>query len=46
VTAVQVMPVAQPSEWQKSYAQFNQTQLGLLDAASQPRPQAEVLSAK
>nr|WP_315201784.1 formate dehydrogenase subunit alpha [uncultured Albidiferax sp.] len=34
VTAVQVMPVAQPSEWQKSYATFNQNQLDLLQAAS------------
>ncbi len=36
VTAVQVMPVAQPSEWQKSYSRFNRQQLQLLDAASQP----------
>ncbi|MEO5793676.1 MAG: formate dehydrogenase subunit alpha [Rhodoferax sp.] len=34
VTAVQVMPVVQPSEWQKSYAQFNQNQLDLLQAAT------------
>jgi len=34
VTAVQVMPVAQPSEWQKSYSRFNKQQLELLDAAS------------
>jgi formate dehydrogenase major subunit len=34
VTAVQVMPVAQPSEWQKSYSQFNAQQLQLLQAAS------------
>jgi formate dehydrogenase major subunit len=27
VTAVQVMPVAQPSEWQRSYENFNQEQL-------------------
>jgi formate dehydrogenase major subunit len=33
VTAVQVMPVAQPSEWQRSYSRFNREQLGLLDAA-------------
>ncbi|GAA0755344.1 formate dehydrogenase subunit alpha [Ideonella azotifigens] len=33
VTAVQVMPVAQPSEWQRGYAEFNQTQLDLLDQA-------------
>ena len=39
VTAVQVMPVVQPSEWQKSYAQFNQNQLDLLQAASRaPAP--------
>ncbi|WP_211455401.1 formate dehydrogenase subunit alpha, partial [Collimonas antrihumi] len=30
VTAVQVMPVAQPSEWQRQYNQFNREQLGLL----------------
>jgi formate dehydrogenase major subunit len=29
VTAVQVMPVAQPSEWQASYGRFNQEQLAL-----------------
>ena len=33
VTAVQVMPVAQPSEWQKDYAAFNKTQLDLLAQA-------------
>jgi formate dehydrogenase major subunit len=33
VTAVQVMPVAQPSEWQKGYARFNQEQQHLLQAA-------------
>ena len=26
VTAVQVMPVAQPSEWQRSYNRFNREQ--------------------
>ncbi len=31
VTAVQVMPVAQPSEWQKDYATFNREQLALLE---------------
>ncbi|WP_326538890.1 formate dehydrogenase subunit alpha [Pseudorhodoferax sp.] len=36
VTAVQVMPVAQPSAWQKDYARFNREQLGLLTAASEP----------
>ncbi|MGA8784985.1 MAG: formate dehydrogenase subunit alpha, partial [Polaromonas sp.] len=35
VTAVQVMPVAQPSEWQKTYSKFNQEQLALLEAAHQ-----------
>ncbi len=33
VTAVQVMPVAQPSEWQKSYSRFNARQLELVAAA-------------
>jgi formate dehydrogenase major subunit len=36
VTAVQVMPVAQPSAWQKDYARFNAEQLGLLQAATEP----------
>jgi formate dehydrogenase major subunit len=31
VTAVQVMPVAQPSDWQRSYARFNTEQLDLLE---------------
>jgi len=34
VTAVQVMPVQQPSEWQKSYSQFNREQLDLLGATT------------
>jgi formate dehydrogenase major subunit len=33
VTAVQVKPVAQPSEWQQSYSRFNQEQLALAQAA-------------
>ncbi len=33
VTAVQVMPVAQPSTWQESYAAFNTEQLALAEAA-------------
>jgi formate dehydrogenase major subunit len=33
VTAVQVMPVAQPSEWQKGYQRFNEEQLQHLQAA-------------
>jgi formate dehydrogenase major subunit len=37
VTAVQVMPVQQPSEWQREYRRFNTAQLGLADpAASSP----------
>jgi formate dehydrogenase major subunit len=36
VTAVQVMPVAQPSKWQESYASFNAEQMEFLQAASQP----------
>ncbi|MDY0743475.1 formate dehydrogenase subunit alpha [Paucibacter sp. R3-3] len=40
VTAVQVLPVMQPSSWQKEYSQFNKTQLELLDA------RAEVIPAK
>ena len=41
VTAVQVMPVAQPSEWQKDYARFNTEQLGHLASAKES---AEVLA--
>jgi formate dehydrogenase major subunit len=33
VTAVQVMPVMQPSAWQKEHSRFNQVQQGLLAAA-------------
>jgi len=36
VTAVQVMPVAQPSTWQRKYQAFNQEQLAHLRAASEP----------
>jgi len=36
VTAVQVTPVAQTSEWQKDYARFNTTQLELLAKAQEP----------
>ncbi len=32
VTAVQVMPVTQPSEWQKKYSRFNKEQLELAKA--------------
>ena len=41
VTAVQVMPVAQRSEWQKTYARFNAEQLALAQAVL---PIASVLS--
>ncbi|MDR6534783.1 formate dehydrogenase subunit alpha [Variovorax soli] len=34
VTAVQVMPVMQPSAWQQAYSRFNQTQQALLTAAA------------
>jgi formate dehydrogenase major subunit len=46
VTAVQVMPVAQPSDWQKSYARFNASQLQLLRAASAPAQADAPLVAK
>ncbi|MEN9889711.1 MAG: hypothetical protein RLY78_6 [Pseudomonadota bacterium] len=36
VTAVQVLPVSQPSEWQQQYATFNRDQLAALAAASAP----------
>ncbi|MFC3650983.1 formate dehydrogenase subunit alpha [Dyella humi] len=36
VTAVQVTRVNQPSEWQKRYEAFSQTQQALLDAAETP----------
>ncbi|VVE19680.1 formate dehydrogenase subunit alpha [Pandoraea cepalis] len=36
VTAVQVLPVVQPSAWQSEYSTFNRTQLALLDAAHVP----------
>ncbi|VVE29239.1 formate dehydrogenase subunit alpha [Pandoraea terrigena] len=43
VTAVQVLPVVQPSAWQSTYSTFNRTQLALLDAAHMP---AEPVPAK
>jgi len=50
VTAVQVMPVAQPShlsDWQRGYSRFNAEQLGLLEAARSPVPaQAGTIAAK
>ncbi|MCZ8074172.1 MAG: formate dehydrogenase subunit alpha [Paucibacter sp.] len=36
VTAVQVMPVQQPSEWQREYSRFNQAQQDALQQARQP----------
>ncbi|WP_374624896.1 formate dehydrogenase subunit alpha [Pandoraea sp.] len=43
VTAVQVLPVVQPSAWQAKYSTFNREQLDLLDAARHPH---EPVSAK
>ncbi|WP_087726028.1 formate dehydrogenase subunit alpha [Pandoraea sp. PE-S2T-3] len=43
VTAVQVLPVVQPSAWQAKYSAFNREQLELLEAARKP---AEPVSAK
>ncbi len=40
VTAVQVLPVAQPSAWQREYQEFNTQQLQLLEAASADPAQA------
>ncbi|WP_454762994.1 formate dehydrogenase subunit alpha [Cupriavidus campinensis] len=36
VTAVQVMPVAQPSTWQREYQAFHEAQMAHLRAASEP----------
>jgi formate dehydrogenase major subunit len=35
VTAVQVMPVLQPSAWQQEYSRFNRVQQALLDARAE-----------
>ena len=43
VTAVQVMPVMQPSAWQQEYSRFHKVQLDLLAARAEP---ADVASAK
>ena len=43
VTAVQVMPVAQPSEWQREYQRFNEVQQDLL---KQREPATAALTAK
>jgi formate dehydrogenase major subunit len=36
VTAVQVMRVSQPSDWQKRYRAFSDRQKELLDKANEP----------
>jgi formate dehydrogenase major subunit len=36
VTAVQVMPVQQPSEWQQAYRRFNAEQLQLAETQAAP----------
>ncbi|WP_039787779.1 formate dehydrogenase subunit alpha [Herbaspirillum huttiense] len=38
VTAVQVMPVTQPSQWQQHYERFNRAQLDLLKGEAQAEP--------
>lgn len=44
VTAVQVMPVAQPSEWQKSYAKFNKEQIALANVVNPSKASSFVVS--
>ncbi|AHB77836.1 MULTISPECIES: formate dehydrogenase subunit alpha [Pandoraea] len=46
VTAVQVLPVVQPSAWQAKYSTFNRTQLELLDAARSASGASEPAPAK
>jgi formate dehydrogenase major subunit len=46
VTAVQVMPVMQPSAWQQEYSRFNRVQNELLNAASAPAQSNETVPAK
>lgn len=46
VTAVQVMPVAQPSEWQKSYSRFNNEQLHLAKAGLQSQAATETVAGR
>lgn len=46
VTAVQVMPVAQPSEWQKSYSRFNSAQLHLAKAGLQSQAATETVAGR
>jgi formate dehydrogenase major subunit len=45
VTAVQVSKVAQPSDWQRGYADFNREQLGLMPDAVQAAQGAVVTAA-
>jgi len=46
VTAVQVMPVMQPSAWQQEYSRFNEVQQGLLTAGALANVANETVSAK
>jgi formate dehydrogenase major subunit len=46
VTAVQVMPVTQPSEWQKNYNRFNREQLRLSQGALTGQEQESVVTEK
>ncbi len=43
VTAVQVVAVTQPSEWQKRYVKFNMNQMQLLNKAKEEPKHAEVV---
>jgi formate dehydrogenase major subunit len=43
VTAVQVVAVSQPSEWQQNYQRFNKDQLGLLAKAQHKTEAFEVM---
>jgi formate dehydrogenase major subunit len=46
VTAVQVMPVMQPSTWQQEYSRFNKTQIDLATAGALPEKRNETVPAK
>jgi formate dehydrogenase major subunit len=46
VTAVQVMPVMQPSSWQQEYSRFNKTQIDLATAGALPEKRNETVPAK
>ena len=43
VTAVQVVAVSQPSEWQQNYQRFNKDQLGFLAQAQHKTEALEVM---